>query len=121
MEPDVLFVRKDRLDILSDRGAEAAPDLVAEILSPSTAVRDRGIKLERYRHFGVPEYWIVDPDARAIDVRRLAKVASEPEVFAAEDMLHWRPGPPRPLWSSWWVRYWNQSVAKPCSVSPQRQ
>jgi len=37
---------------------------VIEILSPSTAHRDRGIELERYRHFGVPDYWIVDIDQR---------------------------------------------------------
>src|SRR5688572_12698244 len=56
LQPDLLFVRADRAHLLSERGVEAAPDLVVEILSPSTAQRDRGIKLERYRHFGVREY-----------------------------------------------------------------
>jgi Uma2 family endonuclease len=56
-EPDVIFIRSERADLVGDRGVEAPPDLVVEILSLSTAHRDRGIKLERYRHFGVPEYW----------------------------------------------------------------
>lgn len=67
------------------------PDLIVEILSPSSAARDRGIKLGRYRHFGVPEYRVVDPDARAIEVWRLNEGAVEPEIFGSEDTLRWRP------------------------------
>lgn len=94
LEPDVLFVRKDRLDIVSDRGVEeAAPDLVVEILSPATAARDRGTKLDRCRHFGVPEYWVVDPDAPSIEVWRFAEGAAEPAVFGPGDTLRWEPGP----------------------------
>ena len=59
-------------------------------LSPSTAHRDRGVKLERYRHFGVPEYWIVDLDARAVEVWRLAEAADAPEVVGASERLRWR-------------------------------
>src|SRR5688500_11271223 len=44
LEPDLVFVRRDRLGIVSDRGLEGPPDLVVEILSPSTAKRDRTIK-----------------------------------------------------------------------------
>lgn len=44
MEPDIVFVRKGRADLLSDRGVEGPPDLLVEILSPSTELRDRGIK-----------------------------------------------------------------------------
>jgi Uma2 family endonuclease len=44
---------------------------VLEILSPSTAGRDRGLKLATYAHHGVPEYWIVDPDAEAVEIHRL--------------------------------------------------
>ena len=93
LEPDLVFVRADRLHVLSDRGVEGAPDLVVEILSPSTAARDRGVKLERYRHYGVGEYWIVDPDARAIEVWRLAEGAEAPEVIGAGQALRWTPGP----------------------------
>jgi len=44
-----------------------APDLVVEILSPSTAKLDRGAKLQAYERAGVREYWIVDPDARVVE------------------------------------------------------
>jgi Uma2 family endonuclease len=54
VEPDVVFVRRERVGIISDRGIEAAPDLVVEILSDSTAKLDRGAKLRQYARFGVP-------------------------------------------------------------------
>jgi Uma2 family endonuclease len=44
------------------------PDLAIEVLSPSTARIDRGRKRELLARYGVPEYWIVDPDARQIDI-----------------------------------------------------
>lgn len=90
-EPDLVFVRAEHENRIGDRGIEVPPDLVIEILSPSTAHRDRGIKLERYRHFGVPEYWIVDMDARAIEVWRLADGARAPETVGEEATLRWTP------------------------------
>jgi Uma2 family endonuclease len=90
-EPDLLFVTKSRSDRYSDRGIEGPPDLVVEILSPSTAARDRGIKLDRYRLFGVPEYWIVDPDERRIEVWDLAGGAQEAAIYGAGDALEWTP------------------------------
>ena len=90
-EPDIVFVQKDRAELLSERGVEGPPDLVVEILSPSTAARDRGIKLERYRLFGVPEYWVVDPDARTVEVWRLAENPRDPCVIGAADTLRWTP------------------------------
>ena len=96
VEPDLLFVRRDREGILSDRGVEGAPDLVVEVLSPSTAARDRGIKLERYRLFGVAEYWIVDPDSRTVELWRLAAGADKPVMLAPPDQLRWEPVPEGP-------------------------
>lgn len=93
LEPDIVFVRTDHRQYLTDRGVEGPPDLIIEILSPSTADRDRGLKLERYRTFAVPEYWVVDPDARSIEVWRLAAGAREPEFFGPTDPLRWQPGP----------------------------
>ena len=90
-EPDIVFVSKSRQHLYSDRGIEGPPDLVIEILSPSTAARDRGIKLDRYRLFGVPEYWIVDPDARRIEVWDIAGGASEPAIYAEGQVLEWTP------------------------------
>lgn len=87
--PDLVFVRQERLDTVTDRGVESAPDLVVEVLSPSTAMRDRGIKRSRYAHYGVPEYWIIDPDRRFIDVYKLHEHADRPA--RAVDRLRWQP------------------------------
>lgn len=91
LEPDILFVGKDRSHLISDRGVEGPPDLVVEILSPSTAVRDRGIKIERYRLYGVPEYWVVDPEERTIEVWDLVGGATRPAAFGLDDTLRWTP------------------------------
>ncbi len=91
MEPDVLFVRTERAEIVTERGIEGAPDLTVEVLSPSTAERDRGVKLERFRHFGVPEYWIVDPDEQTVEVWRSDEAA--PVVLGVADVFRWRPVP----------------------------
>lgn len=68
VQPDLAFVSRDRGHIIEDPWIRGAPDLVAEILSPSTAERDRGLKLKLYRRQGVPEYWIVDPEAETVEV-----------------------------------------------------
>jgi Uma2 family endonuclease len=73
VQPDIIFVPNDRLGIFSSRGAEGAPTLVIEILSPSTARIDRGTKLQLYARYGVPYYWIVDPGRRAIEVYAWAR------------------------------------------------
>jgi Uma2 family endonuclease len=56
---------------ISERGIEGAPTLVVEILSPSTREIDRDAKLRLYASYGVPWYWIVDPDSRVVEVYRL--------------------------------------------------
>jgi Uma2 family endonuclease len=91
LEPDILFVRKARAELVTDRGVEGAPDLVVEVLSPSTAARDHGIKLERYRLYAVPEYWIIDPEAESIEVWKLAEGAHEAVLFDGMSVLGWAP------------------------------
>lgn len=71
IEPDLVFVSAERLDIIQARGVFGAPDLVVEVLSPSTQSKDRGIKLRRYAAAGVPHYWILDPRTRTLEARRL--------------------------------------------------
>lgn len=81
VQPDILFVSKDRLHIVHEDWIRGAPDLVIEILSPSTAKRDRTVKRRLYDRQGVAEYWIVDPDARQIEIWRFAAGAVEPERY----------------------------------------
>ncbi|HLH25547.1 MAG TPA: Uma2 family endonuclease [Chloroflexota bacterium] len=71
VEPDLLFLSRERLHLISERGVEGPPDLVVEVLSPSTEARDRGIKMRRYAASGVPHYWLVDLDAPALEAYRL--------------------------------------------------
>lgn len=68
VQPDLLFIRQERLSIIQERGVFGAPDLVIEILSPSTAQRDQEVKRRLYSEHGVEEYWIVDPQARVVEV-----------------------------------------------------
>jgi Uma2 family endonuclease len=70
VQPDLLYVGPDRLAIIKERVA-GAPDLVIEILSPSTRDRDRLVRTGLYARFGVREYWLVDPDTRTIQVLTL--------------------------------------------------
>ena len=62
VQPDILFVSNARSHILVDEGVRGAPDMVVEILSPSTAQLDKVRKRELYARFRVPEYWQVDID-----------------------------------------------------------
>ena len=71
VQPDLLFVSREREHLLSDgEKVRGAPDLVIEILSPSTADKDRGSKRELYGRHGVAEYWLVDPIAETISIHR---------------------------------------------------
>ena len=66
VEPDITVVcDPSRLD---DRGCKGAPDMVVEILSPSTRRHDRLVKLNLYQRAGVREYWIVSPEEQAVEV-----------------------------------------------------
>ena len=69
--PDIIYVSKKRGAIVSERGLEAAPDLVIEILSRSTAQRDRGIKMQLYARYDVPRYWIVDASRHTLEIYAL--------------------------------------------------
>ncbi len=68
VEPDLVFISRARASILTEANAQGAPDLVVEILSPSTEEIDRQVKFKLYQKFGVREYWIIDPDAETIEI-----------------------------------------------------
>jgi Uma2 family endonuclease len=69
MQPDLVVVT-DAASI-TRRGIEAPPALVVEVLSPSSIKLDRDIKARRLAGFGVPHYWVLDPDARTLECYRL--------------------------------------------------
>ena len=68
VQPDVIFVSGDRLDIITPDNIQGAPDLVIEVLSPSTAHRDRTFKRALYARHGVREFWLVDTDTQTIEI-----------------------------------------------------
>ncbi len=83
-EPDLCFFRQEVADTFTPDALKfPAPDLIAEILSPSTARHDRGLKKDDYAAHGVAEYWIVDPVALAVEVYRLRG-----EVYAPAVRVH---------------------------------
>jgi Uma2 family endonuclease len=88
-EPDIFWVRPEnaRCTLRSDgRYWEGAPDLIVEVLSPSTALYDRREKFERYQKHGVFEYWIIDPIAEFIEVWTLTNdTFTRLGLFAPQD------------------------------------
>jgi Uma2 family endonuclease len=73
VQPDILFVSKSRQRIIHEDEIRGAPDLVVEILSPSTEEKDRVFKRRLYAKYGVKECWLADPDSQTIEVLALGK------------------------------------------------
>ena len=69
-----------------ERGYKGAPDMVVEILSPSTAQYDRLIKFRLYQNAGVREYWIVDPETRTVSVHILENSKYVITVYGEDDI-----------------------------------
>lgn len=88
-EPDILFVARERVEIIKDEGIFGAPDLVIEILSASTASYDRGVKFRAYERAGVRELWLVDPYGPAgTEFYQLQGKTLKPVMPDAEGMIH---------------------------------
>lgn len=86
VEPDLLFVSDDQLEILTEMNVQGAPALVIETVSDPRL--DRVRKRDLYARFGVPEYWVVDPDADRVEVHRLGEVSyGKPEIFEPGETL----------------------------------
>jgi Uma2 family endonuclease len=71
-QPDIIVVLNERLGILTEEGAEGAPELVVEILSPRTRRLDLVNKKKEYARAGVKELWFIDPEPRAITIHKFA-------------------------------------------------
>ena len=89
VEPDLLFVSSQRRRVLTEREVIGAPDLVVEVLSPSTARTDRGRKRALYQETGVREYWVVDAERNLVEIWRPGANAAEVRT----DVAHWTPDP----------------------------
>jgi Uma2 family endonuclease len=83
-QPDILFVSGERLSILSEAGAEGAPDFVVEILSPKTARLDLENKRVQYARHGVDELWIIDPKAKTVAIHRFSEKTDGPVSIVSE-------------------------------------
>jgi Uma2 family endonuclease len=68
VQPDVLFIAAAEQHIVTTDGVQGAPNLIVEIISPSSMKRDRGGKMRVYEHCGVGEYWLVDIRTRSVEV-----------------------------------------------------
>ncbi|MFD2519596.1 Uma2 family endonuclease [Emticicia soli] len=68
VQPDLLFVSNANKDMIKERGIFGAPDLLVEIVSKGSIIRDYVEKKEDYEKFGVKEYWIIDPQNQFIQI-----------------------------------------------------
>ncbi|MEA2600432.1 MAG: hypothetical protein QOF89_1424 [Acidobacteriota bacterium] len=70
VQPDLLYISRERAEISTEKNIQGAPDLVVEVLSERTRHLDEGTKLRRYDQLGVEEYWIVNGFQRTVTVCR---------------------------------------------------
>jgi Uma2 family endonuclease len=71
VQPDLVVVKLARKSIITRRGIDGVPDLVVEVVSPHNPAQDLVLKRHLYERFRVPEYWLVDPDERSVQVLSL--------------------------------------------------
>jgi len=89
-QPDLIYVSAGRLEIIGRGGLLAAPDLAVEILSPFSALRDRTQKLRIYAASGTTECWLIDPEAKNVQIyefeldrERPTRIVSGEESFTS--------------------------------------
>ncbi len=82
-QPDLIFIRADRVQGIRKDKLRVMPDLVIEVLSPSTAYYDLTRKQEIYCSSGVAEYWVIDPEAETIEI-----LVKRGDLYQTEHLLH---------------------------------
>lgn len=86
VEPDITVICDP--EKIHPKGCVGVPDLVVEVLSPATALKDKRVKLRRYRLSGVREYWIVDPFNRIVEAYRFSNnLFTEPEIYGQGETI----------------------------------
>lgn len=86
-EPDITIVcQKSKID---DKGCNGSPDMVIEIVSPSSVKRDKIIKFSEYERAGIKEYWLVEPDGKIVSIFVLQENNryGRPEIYSDEDII----------------------------------
>jgi Uma2 family endonuclease len=68
VQPDILFVRKERTGVIGELNLRGVPDLIIEILSEGSRRKDLEVKRKIYARFGVQEFWVVDPETSTVEV-----------------------------------------------------
>lgn len=81
VQPDLLYIARERAGIITEQNIQGAPDLVVEILSPGTRTTDEVFKRALYERAGVTQYWLVDPELELITIHR--RNARPPHAFVA--------------------------------------
>jgi len=84
-QPDVLYVSEQNEKIITERGVEGIPDLIVEVISPSNIFTDRNRKKNKYLSIGVPEFWIVDPGNKTLEVYTPETGGETPKIYLAEE------------------------------------
>ena len=88
VQPDIMFISKERLNIITERNIQGAPDLIVEIISLSSEYRDRVIKRKLYSKYGVKEYWLVNLEKKEIEVMGLKESGLETvKIYKKTDIL----------------------------------
>jgi Uma2 family endonuclease len=88
VEPDLLLVAADQLDIVTEENVQGSPALVVEVVSPGTRKRDEQTKRRLFERTAVREYWLVDPELDVVKVFRRAGDGSFPRVAELEADRH---------------------------------
>ena len=68
VQPDILFIRRENMGIITELNIQGPPDLCIEVLSPGTESVDRERKMAVYARYGVHEYWIINPMRQTVSV-----------------------------------------------------
>lgn len=87
LQPDIMFVAEGRLDLIKENGVFGAPDLVVEVLSPSSRRYDKGRKRELYFEYGCSEMWTVDPDESTLILSVRGEGGWKDTLLTGDDVL----------------------------------